>query len=118
MFMEKQDRDEIKEFLIQILETHTAKVDGKFDVINTKLDTITTQTTKHNGRMTKAEEVINYLLNREHNHGALCPQAKRIETLEHQQLTSISIKKFLVATLGVTVSIVAILAFVFEVWIK
>ena len=91
MFMEDKDRAELKEFLNQILDTHTAQIngkfnviEGKFNVIEVKLTNIETQTTKTNGRVNKLEDKVEVLQKDESNHVNNCPQAKRIAALEEQ----------------------------------
>lgn len=51
--MNKEDRAEMRELLIDVLSAHTAEVDGKFELIKQELEQIKTQTTKTNGRVTK-----------------------------------------------------------------
>ena len=102
MFMEEQD----KAFFTQLLLTHSAEVQGKFDVINVKLESIIEQTTKTNGRVNKLEyktipeinEKISKISLNEINHVVNCPQLSRLKVLEDNLTSQKSIKKFLITT--------------------
>lgn len=117
-YMTKDDREELRSMINDILCAHAEKTDGKFDVIDTKLDAITEQTKKTNGRVTKLEGQVLMLQFNEQNHGNVCPQGKRIEKLEQESLSSGAVKKFLLGTLAVMVSLVTIIVAVYEIFIK
>lgn len=112
--MTKED----KEFLNSILETHSARIDGKFDVINNKLDNIEKQTTKTNGRVSKLEENVQVLNIKDQNHIMYCPQQNRIKTLEDEQISSKSIKKFFYAGVGIIVGLGGLILAIIEIVLK
>lgn len=102
--MTREDKEEIKEILHDYVSGVIARQDAKYDIINTKLDLIKEQTTKHNGRMSKIED-------RQNKHEVLTSliTEDRVRVIEDRLLTTDSIKKWIaqsVATTSIIISIV------------
>lgn len=116
--MDANDRKEIRELMTDILAAHTEKVDGQYNLIAQKLESIEAQTTRTNGRVLKLEnetvpninEKITKLNNSEMTHVLSCPITSRVLELEKDQIERKSIKKFLIAAitlLGILIGCVA-----------
>jgi predicted nuclease with TOPRIM domain len=116
--MTKEDRDELRDMIGDILGIQAEKTEGKFNVINEKLDAITEQTTRTNGRVTKLENQVFQIQINELNHTKACPQNKRLEKLETESLSQSAVKKFLIGSLAIIVSLASIITFVYEIFIK
>lgn len=116
--MTKEDREELRDMIDDILSAHAENTNGKFQVIDTKLDVIGEQTKKTNGRVTKLESDVLRLQFNDANHCNVCPQGKRIEKLEQDSLTSVAVKKFLIGALAIMVSLTTIIVAVYEIFIK
>jgi hypothetical protein len=84
--MTKEDKEELKEMIHNIF-------DGRFTLIEYKLDAIQEQTTKTNGRVTLLEK-------QELLHIPNCPQGARITEIEDTQKKNLAIKKWLIVTVG------------------
>lgn len=103
--MEKADKEEIKELISQALGGLHARTESKFDIIDLKLESILTQTTKHNHRMSKieAEKLLQdakivVLEKQELLHDSNCPQKDRVRKLEDEQLSRRSIRSWVIAS--------------------
>ena len=116
--MTREDRDELRSMILTILEAGAEKTNGKFEVIKSKLDAIEVQTTKTNGRVTKLEQITTRLEFDEANHANVCPHLKKIEALERTNLTEDAIKKFIIKTIGITISIMTVAISIFEIFIR
>ena len=116
--MTKEDREELRDMISDVLSAHAENTNGKFELIKNQLDTITTQVKLTNGRVNKLESDVLRLQFNDQNHANICPQGKRIEKLEQESLTSGAVKKFLIGSLAIMVSIVTIMVAVYEIFIK
>jgi len=56
--MTREDRNEVREILTDILSGHVEKIDGQYRVIQAQLSSIEIQTTKTNGRVTELESQV------------------------------------------------------------
>ncbi len=103
---------ELRELIEDAMKIRDERNNGQFNVINTKLDGITQRLDKLNGTVAKHEKIINeraivvadYM---DHAKEAESIE-KRIRMLEDQQLSNKTIKKWIVTTVGVTGSLIAI----------
>ena len=93
--MTKQEKEDIRELLGDVIATHTAEINGKFLVIDEKLNSITAQTTKTNGKVLRLEEKVQTLEKMDLEHVINCPIAERVSTLENENLGAKSIRIFL-----------------------
>ena len=120
--MEKKDRDEMRELMQDILATHTAITDGKFNHIANELSAIKEKTTKTNGRINKMEQETIPAINERFqkiafdkiNHVLECPQAKRVKSLEDEQLSRKTLRNFFVVTIASAAGIVTIILGLFK----
>lgn len=108
--MNLSDTNEMRQLLTDVLAAHTAKIDGKFELIKQELHQIKEQTTKTNGRVTKLEDRTDALKIAAIEHETKGSHAERIKALEDSQLSRISILKF-VASVAAVISVVASLVF-------
>lgn len=100
--MTPKDKLELKELLQQHAENISVAANAKFEIIDFKLDAITQQTTKTNGRVNRLEE-------RETTHIANCPLAPKVRALEDSNLATISKKNLVVSALGMVLVLVSIM---------
>lgn len=88
----------------------------KFEKIFDKLDSIETQTTKTNGRVTKLEDKVFELEKRDLTHINNCPQTVKIEKINEELLEYKMIKKypkfFMIGIAGV------VILFLIELYLK
>ena len=101
MLMTRQDREEIRQLLLDVISSHTAEVDGKFNVIHEKLERIEAQTTKTNGRVNKLEEKTEILKINDIEHITHCPNSEKIQLLMNSETKRIGIYKFVTIVAGV-----------------
>jgi hypothetical protein len=94
--MTKADKDEMREMLTDILSGHIEKIDGKFNLIDEKLERIESQTTKTNGRVNRLETVSMDTLIKQKEHIINCPLNERVKTLEGDVITSKTIRKMFI----------------------
>lgn len=104
--MNTVDTDVMRQLLTDVLATHTAQIDGKFELIKQELGQIKEQTTKTNGRVTRLEEKTEVLKINDIEHVTHCPHASRIQSLENSELSKKSIYKFI----GVAAAAIAAIA--------
>jgi len=102
MLMNKEDREEIRQLLKDVLSAHTATIDGQFNLIVSDLSHIKEQTTKTNGRVTKLEEQRQAALLLEASHFQNCPVAEKVEVLELDRTTRKGLTRFLISA-GATI---------------
>jgi hypothetical protein len=104
---------ELRTLIEDAMRFRDEKTNGQFKVIDTKLDGITQRLDKINGTVARHEKslndeaiiIANYL---EHAKEAEEIE-KRLRIVEDTQLTQKSIKKWIVGTIGVTGTILAII---------
>ena len=104
--MTKADKD----YLEALMNGLKAEINGKFDVVNTKLERIDGQTTKTNGRVTALE------LKPEHN-ALNCPYHEVIQGLVDDQKTTNAIKKWKLAAItmaGIIIGAIGTIITVFK----
>ena len=83
--MTEKDHAAIRQILGDVIATHTAQIDGKFDVIKNELAHIKEQTTKTNGRVNKHDDLILELQKADISHINNCPIEQRVSTLEKSE---------------------------------
>lgn len=92
------DKAEFRQMLTDVLATHTAIVDGKFNLIDEKLDRIETQTVKTNGRVNKHDE--------------------ELRALENSDLSRKTVISFTTRAIAITATITAVVVAIVELIIK
>lgn len=99
--------DELKEFIKDLMETRAVKTDMEFKLIRQELsmiasntDVIKAETTKTNGRVTKLEIRVNELEKISDNHYFNCPNNKTLRDLQDENLSRKSVRKWLLAAIG------------------
>jgi len=107
MALTKDERELFEEKFRGIISLMNAQ----FDNVNDKLERIEGQTIKTNGRVTVLEH-------KEDRHTIDCPHTLKIRTLEDNQLTQKSIKKWIVGSVTITGTIMGILFILFKVFIS
>ena len=112
--MDRNDRDEIKEILAEVLEVHAAKMNGKFKLMHQKLITIERQTTKTNGRVTDLEKDTQALREADIEHLLNCPMSDRIKNIEISLIGREAIKKYVKRTAVMTSIIIGAALTVFD----
>lgn len=106
--------EQTRQLLLDVLAAHTAEINGKFDVINEKLDNIEVQTKRTNGRVTKLEEKTSVLEINDLTHINECPNVARIQRLENTDLEKKSIFRFITVVFGVCATVATIVIAYFE----
>ena len=103
---------ELRELIEDAMKIRDERNNGQFNVINTKLDGITQRLDKLNGTVARHEKIINeraIVVADYMDHAKEAENVeKRIRMLEDQQLSNKTIKKWIVTTVGVTGSLIAI----------
>jgi len=117
MALSQADRNEIKDLLLSCVSGTHARTEAKFEIIDTKLDTINAHLTKMNGKVSRHEDQINEALteraqNREHQKNfekemtSIPNRLEHIETrLDHMEDTILEnkvTKKFVLKALSVS----------------
>lgn len=115
MLMTKDDRDEMRQLMKDVLYAHTAAIDGQFKVIASDLAHIKEQTTKTNGRVTKLEDYRQSALLTEANHFQNCPVAGQVELLKIESTSRKSLRNFLVYAGSFVVGSAAVIVAVIEI---
>ena len=102
----------IRQMLTDVISTHTAEINGKFLVIDEKLNSITIQTTRTNGTVKCNTEDILKLKESSLTHFTSCPVSQRVKGLEDKELSRNGIKQFVIRTAGwIIASATLIIAF-------
>jgi hypothetical protein len=107
---------ELRDVIEDAMKVRDERVNGQFNVINTKLDGITQRLDKVNGTIAKHDQIINdraivvadYL---EHARDQEINTEKfktRLRALEDTQLSQKSIKKWIVGTIAITGVVIGI----------
>lgn len=108
-------KEDIKTDIIKpLLATVNAYHEGDLKLINADLKRILEQTTKTNSRVSRSEAKIEELEKKEIAHIINCPQAKRVRSLEDNQLSQKSIKKWIVGTVGIASLLIGIFYIIFQ----
>ena len=107
--MTKDQRDQVREMLHDILSGYHAKVDAQNTVTNAALEAMNIHFDKLNGTVAENRKIINENL----PHSIIkCPQAKAISDLKENMISAKAIKGFIIGSIGVIGSLMAI-AFIF-----
>ena len=106
--------EQTRQLLLDVLSTHTAEINGKFNVINEILERIEVQTTKTNGRVNKLEEKAIILELNDVKHLSECPHAARIQSLENTENRKNGVYKFLAVAFGVCTALATLVIAYFE----
>ena len=106
--MIKEDRDEIREMLNDILSGQTEEMKGRYNIIHTNLVQIKEQTTKTNGRVNVLDDEIAKLKINEIKLEGYCPNTSRVIALENLEIGRKSVYKFITIVAGVTVGIISL----------
>lgn len=105
--MDKEMRGELRELVKDIIVAEHARTEGKFELIDNKLDNIYGQVKKTNGRVNTLEDKVEVIEKNEIKHYVNCPQASKIRTLEDNQLQEKSIKKWVLKMIVIGTSVVS-----------
>lgn len=116
--MSKQDSDEIRQLLKDVLATHTAEINGQFNLIKQELSFIKEQTIKTNGRVNKHDELFQKMQLSEKDHFQHCPNTTRIEALEDVNVGKKSVDGFIIKVGGFFGAAILIVIAVIELIIK
>ncbi|MFA5366603.1 MAG: hypothetical protein WC333_01860 [Dehalococcoidia bacterium] len=104
---------ELRTLIEDAMRFRDEKTNGQFKVIDTKLDGITLRLDKINGTVASHEKIINeraIVVADYMDHAKEAEDIeKRLRAVEDTQLTQRSIKKWIVGTIGVTGTILAII---------
>lgn len=101
--MNSEERKEIKEIISDIMTGVNARIEAKYDIIDIKLDAISTHLANINGKVQKHEKTINDALkervgNRQKQDSyfkEIDENNKKIRILEDSNLSQRSVKKFI-----------------------
>lgn len=116
--MTQQDSNTIRQLLTDILSTHTAEIDGKFNLIKQELNFIKEQTTKTNGRVTKHDEIIQSIQMIEKDHFIKCPNTDRLGLLEDSETARKSVYRFIILVGSFVSTFIVIVIAIIELIIK
>jgi hypothetical protein len=103
-----------KEVIDQKFKGVQIKMDSEFGIINMSLEKILEQTTRHNNRMTKAEDRLKDLEEKELTHVITCPMIPKVRTLEDNALSSKSIKGWMYKSAGIAAIIISAVWILFQ----
>ena len=92
--MTKEDREQIREMLTDILTGQMNVVNGKIDVMYVHITQIKEQTTKTNGRVNGLEDRMDESDKLGAMHVLNCPHTEEIKKLQSNELTRSAIMKF------------------------
>lgn len=121
--MDQETKQELREIVASSSMVIMTTVESQNRIINSKLDSINDHLAKINGRVNKHDEQINAaLMEREKNREEQREHFKDLEdlkpkvrVLEDQQLSSITIKKWLVGSIAVVGVLVGIILSVMQI---
>ena len=103
-----------KELIEQKFKGVQIKMDSEFGIINISLEKILEQATRHNNRMTKAEDQLKSLEEKELPHIIDCPMIPKVRKLEDDALSSKSIKGWIYKSVGITATIMSVIWILFR----
>ena len=109
--MDKDQREQVREMLHDVLSGYHAKVDAQNTITNDALIRIDKKFEKLNGSVAEHGKIISD--NLPHN-VALCPQAKTIESLKENMISSRAIKTTIITSIGITGTLVTIIFLLFK----
>jgi predicted nuclease with TOPRIM domain len=92
--MTPTDRKELKEAIKEAIEQHSGNVNSIFKIIDVKLDSIKSETSKTNGRVTQLEHEVSTLKNAELSHLVKCPNTEKIINLEKMEVGRKAVSSF------------------------
>jgi len=103
--MTKDDKDEIRQMLNDVMNSHVNEINGRFNILHHTLLGIKEQVTIANGRTRKLEDAVIDLREKEITHVISCPNNPRIQNLENAEISRKSVFKFVVllATLSAAI---------------
>jgi len=116
--LSQNDKTEIRSWIEEGIEKIEVRTDNKFEIIHLKLEQILEQTTRHNGGLKDNRSRIEALEKGQVEHTISCPVIEKVRTLEDESLTTKSVKKFMVKTIGFTATGMTIIWIVFQVIVK
>lgn len=80
--MKPEDRNEVRDMLLDILSGHVQKIEGQYRVIQSQLSSIEIQTTKTNGRVCVLENKVDQVEKDLLTHPMTCNQATEIKEMK------------------------------------
>mgnify|MGYP003607020848 FL=1 len=116
--MTEKDQAVLRQVLIDVIATHTAEIDGKFNVIQSELIHIKEQTTKTNGRVTKHDEMIGDLQKADIQHLVNCPMESRMKQLEISEFSKRGMWKMILIIAGSITGLTTIVSTILQIILK
>lgn len=119
MALTKEDKQLIREMLMDTMTGVHARTEAQFTIIDNKLDGINTHLSKLNSKVASHEKRLNESdtihavekaneENNDKNRAQNCPHLSRLESLETSRRIKIGIKEFLIGTLSIAIMVLTI----------
>jgi hypothetical protein len=112
MALTKVDKDEIREMLQDCMAGGHARTEAKFEIIELKLNHILEQTTKTNGRVALLENDNHDF---KHHVAVTHDYDNKIRSLEDNQLSNSSVKKWIAASVALTGTVMGIIFAIYKI---
>jgi hypothetical protein len=113
--MTREDKSELREIMHDIIAGYHAKVDAQGEITNERLKNIDNHLNKLNSEVASHEVKINEIDRKEALHVVNCPQTASIRKLEDNQLTTKAVRRWVVASIGITATVVTIIFTIFKI---
>ncbi len=94
--------EELKKIINRVIETYQESNSNRYEIINYKLDSIETQTTKSNGRLVEVEKKVNDLEIDNAKRILTCPQEEKIKQLMETSMSTSVMRKIVIR--GITIA--------------
>jgi hypothetical protein len=111
--MQIEERNEVREMLHEILSGYQALNESQYTVMDVKLDGINKRLDVLNGKTQKTVDRVETLEKAEIVHYTACPHAPkindRIRQIEDNQLTTKSIRNWVLSTVAITSTIIGVI---------
>lgn len=115
MSLQKEDRDEIRIMLHEVIDPWQKEVEKRDKLINIALNNIDSHLDKLNGKVAEHEKAINIHLPHTIQH---CPQVELINRLEQDRLTRQSLKNIVVTIIGSFAGLLTVAWLIFKLFIE
>lgn len=94
--------EQLKALMKGIIESYSQSNSNHYEIINYKLDSIETQTTKTNGRLSEVENKVKEIEIDNAKRVLTCPQNKKIEELVNSSMSILAMRKIVIR--GITIA--------------